>query len=201
MLISPPLSHHAVLSRWLFISTRLVAAIALVQIGFATLLDGWRAMEAVIVVGALRWMGDADIHRFGHQLLATSRDGQPFSASIGPWCSSLGVVLVLAAVAGTLVSGRRWRAFLIGSSAVIVGNLVRIIATMMVGLHNGPGAIEAFHDSYATWFAVMYTLASVALFAAVLAPARRALRSDRRRPLAISVASVSADIASTQPVA
>jgi exosortase/archaeosortase family protein len=125
----------------------------------------------MLVRGVLHALGFGDVERYGHELLAVSRTGQRFSAAVSPWCSTLALVLVFGAgvvLAHPLPIRRRLRGFGCASAIVIVCNLARIVATIVVGVRRGPGAIESFHDGPATWFAVAYVLAAVAVFAAVL---------------------------------
>ena len=157
--------------RYAELAARAALAAVVAPAGWSVLADRWRATEAVIVRGLLRALGFGEVERYGHELFAVSRTGQRFSAAISPWCSTLALVLLFGAglvVAHPLPIGRRLRGFGFASAIVIVGNFVRIVATIAVGVSRGPGAIETFHDGPATWFAVGYVLAGGAAFAIVL---------------------------------
>lgn len=132
------------------------------------------------MVIALRLVGIGEPERAGDQILVLAGPGVPFSAEVGPWCSSFGVVLVLLAyttIVATGDGGRRRRAFIRGAALVVIGNLVRIGATIVVGVTSGPGSIESFHDGLGTGFAVLYVLVGFAVFVGCLPnPARYGLR-------------------------
>ncbi len=157
--------------RYAEVAARAAFGAVMVPAVWSVLADRWRAAEAVLVRGVLHALGFGDVERYGHELFAVSRTGQRFSAAISPWCSTLALVLVFGAgvvVTHALPIRRRLRGLGVASAIVIVCNLVRIVATIAVGVGRGPGAIEPFHDGPATWFAVAYVLAAVAAFAAVL---------------------------------
>lgn len=155
------------------IGVRVVLATASVWVGFALAIDRWRSAEAAVAVAILRALGVDDAVRWGEQILVLGGTGRTFSADIGPWCSSLGVVLVLAVVAVLVVRGdrrRRVRAFVRGAAIVVACNSIRIVAAVLVGVHVGPGSIERFHDTIATAFAVGFVLAAFAAFVLTLVP-------------------------------
>jgi exosortase/archaeosortase family protein len=158
---------------------RVVAATALVWIVCAVCGDRWRATEAGLVVAFLHLVGVDSVERHGDQIFAVGRDGLVFSANIGQWCSSLGIVVAFAAFAGVIASGdrhRRWRAFYSGAGLIAACNLARIAATVAVGVGLGPGSLEGFHDTIATWFAVMFVLGGFALFVSGVTRSRVAER-------------------------
>ena len=147
--------------------SRFVIAATSVWVCFELAIDRWRALEAGVVVAVLRLLDVAGVQRVGDQILVVSGAGHTFSADIGPLCSSLGIVLAFGASAGLVATGdprQRLRAFVIGAAIVVTCNLVRIGATVVVGVESGPGAIEPFHDGIATWFAVAFVLTSLGLF-------------------------------------
>ncbi len=150
---------------------RAVLGVAFVLVGWSALADRWRSGEALVVQGILRALGFGSVERYGHELLAVSRTGHHFSAVVSPWCSTLALVLLF--FAGVLVlynvpMRRRLAGLGYACAIVIVGNFVRIVTTLAVGVNRGPGAIEPFHDGPATWFAVAYVLAALFVFATVL---------------------------------
>lgn len=157
------------------------AAIAL-YVGFTLSVGPWRTVEAALSLATLHLLGVDDATRWGDQIVLLGDPGRSFSADIGPWCSSAGVVLAFAAVATIVARGdrrRRARAFLRGSGVVVFANLVRIVATVCVGAWSGPQHIEHFHDSVATTFAVLFVLTGLAVFTTTLLGSRRTSRSDR----------------------
>jgi exosortase/archaeosortase family protein len=154
------------------IIARTIAAAALVWIVSSLLGDRWRGIEAAAAVTVLRVLGVESVTRVGDQIFALGGEGHTFTANIGQWCSSMAIVATFAAFAGVVSRAsrqRRWRAFRLGATVIIVGNLVRIVATVLVGVRFGPGSIEGFHDSIATWFAVVFVLGGFVLFVFSLA--------------------------------
>jgi exosortase/archaeosortase family protein len=157
------------------IVARLIAATAFVWAGFSMSVDRWRSGEATVVVWFLHFVGVDSPKRVGDQILVVAGVGHTFSVNIGWWCSSLGMVLAFGAFAMIVASGdrrRRWRAFGLGAGLIVSCNLVRIAATVLVGVRFGPGSIEAFHDGVATWFAVLFVLGGFGLFVSSLAGGR-----------------------------
>jgi exosortase/archaeosortase family protein len=154
-------------SRIAWTAARVAVAVGSVWGAFRLLSEWWRVAEAQLVVMTLRLVGIGEPERAGDQILVLAGPGMSFSVEVGPWCSSLGFVLVLLAYATMVAagdSGRRRRAFIRGAALVVIGNLVRIGATIVVGVTSGPGSIESFHDSLATGFAVLYVLVGFAVF-------------------------------------
>ena len=151
---------------------RLVAGGTVGWLVVAVFSGAWRQAEAIVVRWVLLAAGFGDVDRFGHELLATSTDGQRFSAAISPWCSTLALVTLFGVVAVVAPPGRRLRAFGWASAIVVVGNIGRIVATVAIGVNRGPGAIESFHDGPATWFAVACLLAAMVVFGTVLTRAQ-----------------------------
>lgn len=167
---------------------RAVAVVTSVWIGFVVLIDRWRGIEASVVVAALRLLGVHAASRIGDQIVVHRPNGTVFLANIEPLCSSLGIVLLFGAMAAFAVAGarrRRARAFALGACVIVVCNLVRIGATVSVGLWKGPGTLEVFHDGLATGFAVLFVLVGCAVFAFSLpVNATRVWRPRARPPLA-----------------
>jgi exosortase/archaeosortase family protein len=150
------------------IALRASAVVFTVWAGFVVLVDAWRAAEAVAVVAALHVIGVHGVERTGEQLYVHGGAVAPFLASIGPLCSSLGLVLGFGAVAMFAVAGdrrARWRSFALGSSIAVVCNLARMTATVYSGVRSGPAALERFHDGPATIVAVLFVVAACGAFA------------------------------------
>ncbi|MBI5087923.1 MAG: hypothetical protein HZB15_03365 [Actinobacteria bacterium] len=137
---------------------------------FSLLAGLWRSAEAAVVVAGLRVFGVGGVDRVGDQIVGRSGPSL-FLANIGPLCSSAGVVLLLGLLAVSTSRGEprmRARAFARAALTVIVCNLVRIAATVAVGVRNGPLALEHFHDSAATAFAVMFLVVGFGVFVQAL---------------------------------
>lgn len=154
------------------VAWRVAMACCGVLAGVGLLGHAWRSAEADLVRRALSAIGVAQVTRVGDELLVRPTSGSAgFVLDVGTWCSAIGPVLVFGAAA-LLVPGiarhRRWRAWSIASSVVLVGNLLRMIGTGWIGAHRGAASIEPFHDGLATAFAVTFLLAGLSMFAWVL---------------------------------
>ncbi|MEO5901219.1 MAG: exosortase/archaeosortase family protein, partial [Ilumatobacteraceae bacterium] len=138
----------------------------------------WRAAEAGSVVLALHLLGGGNAQHLGDRILVASPGGATFLTNIEPWCSSLAIVATFAAVAAVMPTAprRRIRAFVVGAGIVVACNLMRMLATVLVGVWAGPGEIEPFHDGLATGFAVLFVLFALAAFVSILWPPRPASR-------------------------
>jgi len=100
----------------------------------------------------------------------------PFLAVVTPACSSLASLLAIAALSAfspKRPGGRRLLALGCALLCVAVGNIVRIAASIAVGLVAGTGSLVLFHDWVGSLFAFAYTLGGYLLMLAVLLPAQR----------------------------
>ncbi len=150
-----------------WLAGRLGLIVVSVWLVFRLLIDAYSAVEAAMVVGGLRLVGSAGVRRFGEQIIVDRSDGRTFVANIGPLCSSLGLVLVFAAVAilgDTGNARQRRRAFALAAGTVVMCNLLRMAATVGIGISRGPAALESFHDGLATTFAVAFISVALTLF-------------------------------------
>ena len=97
--------------------------------------------------------------------------GSAFRALVTPSCSAVSSVLALACLAS--VSGRAARARTLGAvslavATVALGNVVRIAASLVVGVYAGRAALVLFHDWVGSVFAFAYTLGGYILMLYVL---------------------------------
>jgi exosortase/archaeosortase family protein len=97
--------------------------------------------------------------------------GRPFQAVVTPSCSSLSSVLAIIGL-GSLCppSRRRTAAVLAAAATVAAGNVVRIAASVAVGIAAGRGSLILFHDWVGSVFAFAYTLGGYILMLSVLLP-------------------------------
>jgi carbamoyl-phosphate synthase large subunit len=95
--------------------------------------------------------------------------GRPFQAVVTPTCSSLSSVLAIVGL-GSLCppSRRRTAAVLAAVATVAAGNVVRIAASVAVGVAAGRGSLILFHDWVGSVFAFAYTLGGYILLLSVL---------------------------------
>jgi exosortase/archaeosortase family protein len=95
--------------------------------------------------------------------------GRPFQAVVTPTCSSLSSVLAIVGL-GSLCprSRRRTAAVFAAAATVAAGNVVRIAASVAVGIAAGRGSLILFHDWVGSVFAFAYTLGGYILMLSVL---------------------------------
>jgi len=98
---------------------------------------------------------------------------------ITPSCSSLGPALAIALIATVMSIGNpvsdRVLAGVVGVASIVVGNLVRIASSSVVGLQAGRVSLVLFHDWVGSSFGFAYTIGGFVLMLAIL------LRRRRRR--------------------
>jgi exosortase/archaeosortase family protein len=157
--------------------TALVAAIFVVG---QTPFRHWEAKAVAEAVRAIGFHGVLGVN--GSQILITEGSGtsqQVFWVDITPSCSSLGPALAIALVAMIMSAGNpvrdRLLAGVAGVSAIVVGNLVRIGSSVVVGLLAGRVSLVLFHDWVGSTFGFAYTIGGFVLILAIL------LRRRRRR--------------------
>ncbi|MCP4222567.1 MAG: exosortase/archaeosortase family protein [Actinomycetia bacterium] len=151
---------------------RVGGAIAIVVLGFP-LFQGWvRQVEVLLSVRILQ------VLQLGHRAIAVEHsvvlvpDGQPvFRAVLSPACSSLAAILALSCLA-VLTQGHRWprRIAAIGLAigAVAVGNTIRVVASLLVGIMSGRGSLVLFHDFAGGAFTFVYIIGGYILLLSVL---------------------------------
>ncbi len=178
-------------SHTLGILLRPVAVIALVMVTFVLLNAGFRQFEGAAATALLHWLGMTPAHRV--QLLPNSsiavfpeRVG-PFVAIITPSCSALSALLALAFLAWFVPrgrTGRRVAALSCALGCVLVGNVLRIVGSIGVGLISGKASLVLFHDWVGSLFAFGYTLGGYLFMLFLLLPAGTATSSTARPALA-----------------
>jgi exosortase/archaeosortase family protein len=151
-------------------------AAAVGLLGAWHLLNGaWRTAEAAVVAvvadigpGSVEWAGGDQIWVIGA--------AAPFVAVVGPWCSSIGPVLATFGLCAAFARTRSVvRAAALAAIVLVVGNLVRMVAVVMIGARSGAADLEIAHDGWATWWAVAVVLGAAAIVATAF---RRAQPAD-----------------------
>ncbi len=116
------------------------------------------ATAATVGPGSVEWAG-------GDQIWVTGA-AAPFVAIVGPWCSSIGPVLATVGVCAAFARTRSViRAAALASLVLVVGNLVRMVAVVMIGARSGAADLEIAHDGWATWWAVAVVIGAAAIIA------------------------------------
>ena len=137
----------------------------------------WEALAVAALVRAVGFLGVLAVE--GGQILLSSGSGQLFWVDITPSCSSLGPALSLALIVTIMSAGNpasdRVLAGMAGIASIVVGNVVRIGLSVVVGLLAGRVSLVLFHDWVGSTFGFAYTVGGFVLALAVL------LRRRKRR--------------------
>jgi exosortase/archaeosortase family protein len=161
---------------------RMAALTALVGAIFVLGQTAFRHLEALAVADTVRALGFHGVLAVsGSQILLVPPSGAAvFWVDITPSCSSLGPALALALVATIMSVGNplsdRVLAGLAGVASIVVGNLVRIGSSVIVGLLAGRVSLVLFHDWVGSTFGFAYTIGGFVLMLAILLHRRRRRR-------------------------
>lgn len=153
-----------------------LAAFGLVVVGGAAILrDPYRRVEAAAAVAVLDLCGAA--HRttlLGFSVLLAPAGKPAFAVIVTPACSSLPSVLCLLCVASMLPGpgARRALACAAALASAVIGNLLRISASMGAGLLAGRSSLVLFHNSVGTVVTFASTLGGFILMLYLLLPAQ-----------------------------
>jgi exosortase/archaeosortase family protein len=145
---------------------RIAGVVALLLAAFDLLEVPVRGVEAHAYAGLLRTVGFHGVSIVsGSSVYLLPSHQQPFWVTVSPSCSSLAPLLTLACLALLLPRapggsgwGRLALSYGAAAAAIMVGNLVRIDASIAAGLHYGVSTLVLFHDSAGTIFSFAYTL-------------------------------------------
>ena len=156
------------------IFVRLTILLGLTFAGFALLQAPARAAEtrAAAWVAHLAGFGRLQVPSAPSVLVFPVR-GQAFRAIVTPSCSSLASVLAigcLAALAPDYAKRRKVLAAGAAMVAVVVGNIVRIAGSLVIGLLAGRASLVLFHDSIGNIFSFAYTLGGYIIMLWLLLP-------------------------------
>jgi exosortase/archaeosortase family protein len=139
----------------------LVLCTTVTIVGFLLLSGPMRTFEIALVLGVLHFDANHLSAVSGHAIQALPEQGLAFRVQVTPYCSALIAVLALGGIAGFILHGpfvRRMVAFAGAAALVVACNIVRIAASIWVGLHYGAGDLVLFHNWVGTLFALAYTL-------------------------------------------
>lgn len=156
---------------------RVALVVACSVMGFLLLQKPVRTFESRAATALVRLSGTDRV--FGvspTSILVVPAERKPFRAIVTPSCSAISSILAiacLASVSGRRPAPRRALAFGLALGAIAVGNIVRIAASLAVGLVAGRSALVLFHDWVGSTFAFAYTLGGYVLMLYVLLPRHR----------------------------
>ena len=156
---------------------RMTAVMVVAGGGFLLFQHAARHWEAEAATALLRLTGADGVRLVAPSAIEVVPAGHaPFRAIVTPTCSSVASVLAIAALA-TLAPARRWRAkvrrtaaTVVAVATVVVGNAVRIAASLAVGLVAGRTSLILFHDWVGSVFGFAYTLGGYILLLYLLLP-------------------------------
>ncbi|MBV9410903.1 MAG: archaeosortase/exosortase family protein [Acidimicrobiia bacterium] len=161
------------------VALRMLGVIAVAGGGFLVLQHPARHVEAEMSSGLLRVIGARGVSVVGASSseIQVVPDGHaPFRAIVTPSCSSLASALAIGALASLAPvrrRGDRTRRMAATSAAVaivVAGNVVRIAASLAVGLVAGRTSLILFHDWVGSMFGFSYTLGGYVLLLYLLLP-------------------------------
>jgi exosortase/archaeosortase family protein len=160
--------------RRLAVAARLTLVFAVAMIVFLVFVEWFRRTEARIVVELLQAVGIDRVSDVvpGAMVVFPERDA-PFVAVVTRSCTSLGALVAVGALTLFVIRGHRGRrlmALALTSAVMVIGNLLRMSGSVIVGIHSGRNSLVLFHDWIATGFGMVYTLAGLVLMLWLLLP-------------------------------
>ena len=144
------------------ILVRIVLLVGATGVGFLLLEQWTRQCETAAALDLLHLFRlDGATRNSPTSIAVHARDGELFAAVLTPTCSSLAALLAQAGLMVLRPPGPRRRlAAAVGVALVLVfaGNIVRIAASVAVGLVAGSSSQVLFHDWVGSLFGFAYTL-------------------------------------------
>jgi exosortase/archaeosortase family protein len=170
-------------ARWVFL--RIGLMVLTVLVGFVLLQEPFRRAETELAAAILNLFAADKVEVvLDYSIQVFPADHDAFRAEITPSCSSLASMLVLACL-GMLSPRLPRRNFAIAAAlaAVAAGNIVRIAASVGVGLLAGRSSLVLFHDWVGSAFTFLYIVGGYILMVYLLLPRERTvMRLSDARP-------------------
>lgn len=152
---------------------RLVVLLGLIVVAFVLLQEPVRQAETRAATWLLQLGGMSGVRlSSGSSVVVLSSQGS-FQAIVTPSCSSLASVLAIACLSTLAPGYGGWRKLAASTAAiatVALGNVLRIAASLAVGLWAGRSSLVLFHDSIGNVFSFAYTLGGYILMLWLLLP-------------------------------
>lgn len=180
------------MSRARAVFLRIAMLMVLLVGGFVLLQEPAREAETRTSAWVLREAGFRIGQVRGSGVYVAPADRVPFYAVVTPSCSALASVLALAFLATVVpATSRRRKLGALGAAVLTVtlGNIIRISASLAVGLIFGRGSLVLFHDSVGNVFSFAYTLGGYILMLYILLPAKGTARKLSTPPASRTLAS------------
>lgn len=158
---------------------RIAAIILVAGVGFVVLEGPARRVEAKASAGLFRLVGDERVRVAGPDSIEVLPPAHPpFRAVVTPSCSSVGSLIALGCLGVLAPPGRRRNvATAAAMGSVAAGNVIRIAASLAIGLAAGRQSLILFHDWVGSIFGFAYTLGGYLLLLHFLLPARAQVRT------------------------
>ena len=162
--------------RRLEVLAAIALCVAVALLGFHWLNVPMRTWEVdvVSVVVGVTFDGVSVTAHHTFQVLPAARP--PFRANVTPFCSSLVSLLALGGIGMFILREAMWRrvlAFVAAAALIVLGNVVRISASLLVGVRFGDGTLVLFHDWVGTLFGLAYTMAGFFFMLWLLLPSAK----------------------------
>jgi exosortase/archaeosortase family protein len=160
-------------ARWTYL--RIGLMVFTVVVGFLLLQEPFRQAETELAAAILSLFAADHVEvvlKYSIQVFPADHDA--FRAEITPSCSSLASLLVLACL-GMLSPRLPGRHFAIAAAlaAVAVANVIRVVASVGVGLLAGRSSLVLFHDWVGSAFTFLYIVGGYMLMVYLLLPRER----------------------------
>lgn len=156
------------------ILVRIVLLVGATGLGFVLLEQRTRQCETATALDLLHLLRlDGATRNSPTSIAVHSGNGQLFAAVLTPSCSSLATLLALAGLLVLRPPGTRRRlagAVTAALALVFAGNIIRIAASVAVGLAAGSKSQVLFHDWVGSLFGFAYTLGGFLLMLFFLLP-------------------------------
>jgi exosortase/archaeosortase family protein len=131
---------------------------------FVATQDIARDLEVSAVVSLLDVVLPGTLIGAGTDIVVTPTDGLPFLASVRPSCSAAGAVVALSVLGSLIARSGRIKATFAAIVVVVLGNLLRIGASVGVGVVYGKSSLVLFHDAAGGAFTFLYLLMGFATY-------------------------------------
>jgi exosortase/archaeosortase family protein len=156
---------------------RIGIALSFVVAGFVILQGPARRLETGTSVRLLKAVGAHNVTQTqGVLITVVPSHHAPFQALLAPSCSALASILTimcLGLLSANSPRGKRVVALGVACGTVAAGNIVRIAASVGIGLVFGRPSLILFHDVAGSIFGLGYTLAGYLIMLHILLPKRR----------------------------
>jgi exosortase/archaeosortase family protein len=170
---------------------RVALIVAINIVGFMLFQHWVRSVEthaAAFAVHALSG-GKRSYVLAGTSVVVLPYHGEAFRAVVTTSCSSLASALAIGCLATLSPPGSRTRkrlAVAVAIAVVVCGNIVRIAASLVVGLVAGRASLVLFHDWVGGVLTFVYTLGGFVLFLYLLLPCRRLAHDGRSQHVRVA---------------